>query len=79
MIATTTAVLAHVRETHPELDEARWRDRTEKLMAMDPEVYRATLSGRARANWRVEDLLQGADAPGLLLASGTKSGFGAKR
>ncbi len=61
------AVLAHVRETNPELDEARWRDRTEKLMAMDPEVYRATLSGRARANWRVEDLLQGADAPGLLL------------
>ena len=62
-----TAVLAHVRETHPELDETRWHDRTEKLMAMDPEVFRATLSGRARANWRVEDLLQGADAPGLLL------------
>lgn len=60
-------VLAHVRETNPEYDDARCIDRVEKLMAMDPDVFRATLSGRARANWRSEDLLPQAQAPGLLL------------
>ena len=61
------AVLAHVRETNPELDDARCRERAEKLMAMDPDVYRSTLSGRARANWRIEELLEHAESPGLLL------------
>ncbi len=61
------AVFAHVREINPDLDDNRCRDRAEKLMAMDPEVFRSTLSGRARSNWRSEDLLQRAQAPGLLL------------
>ena len=57
----------HVRESNPEYDDARSRDRTEKLLLMDPEVFRATLSGRARANWRSEELLQMAKSPSLLL------------
>lgn len=57
----------HVRESNPEYDDARCRDRTEKYLLMDPEVFRSTLSGRARANWRSEDLLQKADSRGLLL------------
>lgn len=61
------AVFAHVRESYFDLDDARCHDRTEKLMAMDPEVYRSTLSGRARANWRTEDFIGQAEAPGLLL------------
>ncbi len=61
------AVFAHVRESYFDLDDARCHDRTEKLMAMDPEVYRSTLSGRARANWRTEDFIGQAAAPGLLL------------
>ena len=60
-------VLAHVKEANPEYDDARCRDRAEKLMAMDPDVFRTTLSGRARTNWRSEDLLEQAQAPGLLL------------
>lgn len=60
-------VFAHVRGTNPDLDDNRCRDRAEKLMAMDPDVFRTTLSGRARINWRTEDLLQRAQAPGLLL------------
>ena len=57
----------HVKETRPESDDAQCRDRAEKYMLMDPEVFRSTLSGRARANWRSEDLLQKAKSPGLLL------------
>ena len=57
----------HVRASNPEYDDARCRERTEKYLLMDPEVFRATLSGRARANWRSEDLLQMAEAPSLLL------------
>lgn len=57
----------HVKETRPEADDAQCRDRAEKYMLMDPEVFRSTLSGRARANWRSEDLLQMAQSPGLLL------------
>ena len=57
----------HVRSMNPEYDEARCMDRAEKLLEMDPEVFRSTLSGRARANWRTEDLLQRAASPGLLL------------
>ena len=49
-------VLAHVRETNPDLDDDYCRKRAEKLIAMDPDVFRSTLSGRARANWRSEDL-----------------------
>ncbi|MXZ02629.1 MAG: alpha/beta hydrolase [Chloroflexi bacterium] len=60
-------VLAHVKETNPDYDDAGSQDRAEKLMAMDPDVFRTTLSGRARSNWRSEDLLQRAQAPGLLL------------
>ena len=60
-------VFSHVRETNPEFDDARCRDRASKLLAMDPEVFRSTLSGRARANWRSEDLLLRAQSPGLLL------------
>ena len=60
-------VLAHVRETNPDLDDDYCRNRAEKLIAMDPDVFRSTLSGRARTNWRSEDLLQRAKAPGLLL------------
>ena len=60
-------VLAHVKETNPDLDNPRWHDRAIKLMAMDPDVFRSTLSGRARSNWRSEELLQRAQAPGLLL------------
>ena len=60
-------LIDHVKETNPEYDDARCQDRAEKLMAMDPEVFRSTLSGRARANWRTEDLLKRAEAPGLLL------------
>ena len=62
-----TTLLAHIKEMNPDDDDARCRDRAEKLMAMDPDVFRTTLSGRARADWRVEDLLQRAQAPGLLL------------
>ena len=61
------AVFAHVKESYFDLDDARCHDRAEKLMAMDPEVYRSTLSGRARANWRTEDFIGQAEAPGLLL------------
>ena len=61
------AILTHVKETNPEYDEIRLRDRTEKYLAMDPEVFRATLSGRARVNWRSEDLIVQAQSPGLLL------------
>ena len=57
----------HVKETRPEADDAQCRDRAEKYMLMDPEVFRSTLSGRARANWRSEDLLQKAQSPSLLL------------
>lgn len=60
-------VFAHVKKANPEYDYARSQDRAEKLMAMDPDVFRTTLSGRARSNWRSEDLLQRAQAPGLLL------------
>ena len=60
-------VFAHVRETNPDLDDDYCRNRAEKLIAMDPDVFRSTLSGRARTNWRSEDLLQRAKAPGLLL------------
>ena len=60
-------IFAHVRETNPDLDDDYCRNRAEKLIAMDPDVFRSTLSGRARANWRSEDLLQRAKAPGLLL------------
>ena len=48
----------HVRISNPEYDDVRCRERTEKYLQMDPEVFRSTLSGRARANWRSEDLLQ---------------------
>lgn len=57
----------HVKETRPEADDAECRERAEKYMLMDPEVFRSTLSGRARANWRSEDLLSKAKSPGLLL------------
>ncbi len=57
----------HVRSTNPEYDEARCLERAEKYLAMDPDVFRSTLSGRARANWRTEDLLERAASPGLLL------------
>ncbi len=57
----------HVKETNPEYDDDRCQDCATKLLAMDPEVFRSTLSGRARANWRSEDLLARAEAPGLLL------------
>ena len=60
-------IFAHVRETNPDLDDDYCRKRAEKLIAMDPDVFRSTLSGRARANWRSEDLLQRTKAPGLLL------------
>lgn len=60
-------LIDHVRETTPELDEAYWVERAEKYLAMDPDVFRSTLSGRARANWRTEDLLERAKSPGLLL------------
>ena len=60
-------VLTHIKETNPEYDDVRCHDRAEKLLAMDPDVFRSTLSGRARANWRSEDLLQLAQAPSLLL------------
>ena len=61
------ALAAHVRETMPELEEARVRDRARKLSRMDPEVFRSTLSGRSRVDWRTEDLLARASSPGLLL------------
>ena len=57
----------HVKETRPEADDAQCRERAEKYLLMDPEVFRSTLSGRARANWRSEDLLQNAQSPSLLL------------
>ena len=60
-------LVAHVKESNPVLEDDRCRDRAEKLMAMDPDVFRSTLSGRSRADWRSEDLLQGATSPGLLL------------
>ena len=60
-------LVAHIKESNPEYDDDRCRDRAEKLMAMDPDVFRSTLSGRSRANWRSEDLLQCAKSPGLLL------------
>ncbi len=56
-----------LRELHPEYDEARRDERAEKLLKMDPDVFRSTISGRARANWRTEDLLVNAESPGLLL------------
>lgn len=67
-------VFAHVRDTNPDLDDDRCRDRAEKLMAMDPDVFRSTLSGRARVNWRSEDLLPQAQAPGLLLQAAPSLG-----
>ena len=60
-------VFDHVKASNPEYDDARCNDRVEKLLAMDPEVFRATLSGRARVNWRTEDLLKQAASPSLLL------------
>ena len=60
-------LIAHVRETNPEYDDERCRERAEKYLQMDPEVFRSTLSGRARANWRSEDLLRKAHSPSLLL------------
>ncbi len=60
-------VFDHVRATSLEYDDVRCQDRAEKLLAMDPEVFRTTLSGRARVNWRTEDILQQAESPGLLL------------
>ncbi len=60
-------LVKHVKETRPDADDAQCRDRAEKYMLMDPEVFRSTLSGRARANWRSEDLLQKAQSPSLLL------------
>ena len=57
----------HVKETRPESDDEQCRDRAEKYMLMDPEVFRSTLNGRARANWRSEDLLKKAQSPSLLL------------
>ena len=61
------ALFEHVKETNPEDDDERCRERAEKYMQMDPEVFRSTLSGRARANWHSEDLLQKAESPSLLL------------
>ncbi len=61
------ALVDYVQQTQPEYDEARCRDRAEKLHAMDPDVYRSTLSGRSRVNWHSEDLLVRAQSPGLLL------------
>ena len=60
-------LVAHVKESNPILEDDRCRDRAEKLMAMDPDVFRSTLSGRSRSNWRSEDLLESAKSPGLLL------------
>ena len=60
-------LIDHVKSVNPEYDDSRCQDRAEKLMAMDPSVFRSTLSGRARANWCVEDLLKRAASPGLLL------------
>ncbi len=60
-------LIAHVRETNPEYDDERCRERAAKYLQMDPEVFRSTLSGRARANWRSEDLLRKAHSPSLLL------------
>ena len=60
-------LIDHVKTTSPALGEAYWVERAEKYLAMDPDVFRLTLSGRARANWRIEDLLERAKSPGLLL------------
>ena len=60
-------VFAHVKETSQEMDDALCRERAEKLLAMDPDVFRTTLSGRSRANYRTEDVLARAKSPGLLL------------
>jgi pimeloyl-ACP methyl ester carboxylesterase len=60
-------LIDHIRTTNPEYEDARCLERAEKYLAMDPDVFRLTLNGRARANWRTEDLLKRAEAPGLLL------------
>ena len=60
-------VFAHVKETSQEMDDALCQERAEKLLAMDPDVFRTTLSGRSRANYRTEDVLARAKSPGLLL------------
>lgn len=60
-------VFDYVKSADPILPDHYCWERAEKLLAMDPEVYRSTSSGRARTNWRIEDLLKGAASPGLLL------------
>ncbi len=54
-------------QPEPDRDDEYYRSRAEKLLAMDPEVFRSTLSGRSRANWHSEDLLRKATSPVLLL------------
>ena len=60
-------VVAHLKDANPEMDDESCRERAKKLLAMDPDVFRSTLSGRARANYRTEDILARAASPGLLL------------
>ena len=60
-------VVAHLKDSNPDMDDELCHERAQKLLAMDPDVFRTTLSGRARANYRTEDILARAASPGLLL------------
>ncbi len=65
---TVAELVEALKETQPEnRDDEYFENRAQKLLAMDPEVFISTISGRSRVNWRSEDLLAKATSPVLLL------------
>ncbi len=65
---TVAELVEALKETQPEdRDDEYFENRAQKLLVMDPDVFRSTISGRSRVNWRSEDLLAKATSPVLLL------------
>lgn len=67
-------LIESLREMQPDHDDLYYQQRAEKLLAMDPDVYRSTISGRSRVRWRSEDLLPKATCPVLLLQAEPSKG-----